>query len=322
MPILSRALLLTAAGVLTACATAQENPHYKYSTKYKGDAPSTAYASNTAVITQQQGTLQSASYQQAPATAPLSYTRNAPQTGAANSVTIHNVGTQTIAATHTASHPSISGQSISGQSVSGQAHSSHGATHTAAYQAPAQHSNAAGAPIYSRISATCVASGQQGTLDCTPQTISIGTQTAQVSQPYQNLQITGADVITAANTANASASGYSSRQYSASQRPDQDIQGTPGYEAMKNAQTSWSQSENISAPAGAAVVSARTMDMQPSPQQSYALGRSHVVSKGDTVYSFSRKLCSSIEDIKEMNGLDANFGLQIGQTIRLPASNC
>ncbi|XER21972.1 LysM peptidoglycan-binding domain-containing protein [Fretibacter rubidus] len=44
--------------------------------------------------------------------------------------------------------------------------------------------------------------------------------------------------------------------------------------------------------------------------------------EGDTVYSLSRKLCTSIDDIKQMNGLGSDFNIKIGDSLRLPASRC
>jgi len=49
---------------------------------------------------------------------------------------------------------------------------------------------------------------------------------------------------------------------------------------------------------------------------------SHVVKQGDTVYSLSRKLCVGIADIQSINNLDASYGINIGDTLSLPASNC
>jgi len=46
------------------------------------------------------------------------------------------------------------------------------------------------------------------------------------------------------------------------------------------------------------------------------------VNQGDTVYSLSRKLCSSVEIIKDMNELSADFAINIGDTLKLPASGC
>ena len=43
---------------------------------------------------------------------------------------------------------------------------------------------------------------------------------------------------------------------------------------------------------------------------------------GDTVYSLARKLCVPITAIQSYNGLDANYGIQIGQDLNLPTSQC
>ena len=43
---------------------------------------------------------------------------------------------------------------------------------------------------------------------------------------------------------------------------------------------------------------------------------------GDTVYSLARKLCVPTTAIQSYNGLDANYGIQIGQSLNLPTSQC
>jgi len=48
----------------------------------------------------------------------------------------------------------------------------------------------------------------------------------------------------------------------------------------------------------------------------------HQIVTGDTVYSFARKLCSSVEEIRAINSLDGTFNIRLGDTIRLPASKC
>ena len=81
------------------------------------------------------------------------------------------------------------------------------------------------------------------------------------------------------------------------------------------------------APRAQNVVSASTAPMAPSAYMGTEVTRSYgganyrVVS-GDTVYSLSRKLCVPVSAIQGSNGLDANFGIQIGQTLNLPASQC
>ena len=51
-------------------------------------------------------------------------------------------------------------------------------------------------------------------------------------------------------------------------------------------------------------------------------GTGYRVKPGDTVYSLSRNLCVPVTAIQTSNGLDANFGIQIGQILTLPTSQC
>ncbi len=46
------------------------------------------------------------------------------------------------------------------------------------------------------------------------------------------------------------------------------------------------------------------------------------VVSGDTVYSLARRLCVPVTSIQGSNGLDANYGIQIGQSLQLPNSQC
>ena len=72
----------------------------------------------------------------------------------------------------------------------------------------------------------------------------------------------------------------------------------------------------------AEVYSARSPIMLPRGEQVYTLGTQHAIKAGDTVYSFARKLCTSVDEIKAMNSLGADFNIRLGDTIRLPASKC
>ena len=48
----------------------------------------------------------------------------------------------------------------------------------------------------------------------------------------------------------------------------------------------------------------------------------YTVQPGDTVYSLSRRLCTPISEIVVANGISSDFGINIGQTLNLPASRC
>ncbi len=134
----------------------------------------------------------------------------------------------------------------------------------------------------------------------------------------------------------------------------QDMQGTPGYQAIHGGgayeiaqsetpspsdeqvitQTisgpivmagasqavTYDYSQNIisaNTPAEAGIASeTRIIPATPS------LGQNYTVKQGDTVYSLSRNLCVGVSDIQSANGLGADFAIKIGQTISLPQSRC
>jgi outer membrane lipoprotein SlyB len=81
------------------------------------------------------------------------------------------------------------------------------------------------------------------------------------------------------------------------------------------------------APRTQTVINASTAPMAPSAYMATEVTRSYGganyrVAAGDTVYSLSRKLCVPVTAIQGSNGLDANFGIQVGQNLNLPASQC
>ena len=93
------------------------------------------------------------------------------------------------------------------------------------------------------------------------------------------------------------------------------VSPTPSYQQVQSPM----QSQNV--------ISAATTPMAPSPYMGTEVTRSYGaanyrVQSGDTVYSLARKLCVPITSIQSSNGLDANYGIQIGQGLQLPASRC
>jgi len=112
--------------------------------------------------------------------------------------------------------------------------------------------------------------------------------------------------------------------------------GTPGYQVMSSQtvedyDTPATTSTHFTAPqevtydysANTITASAATQSLTSENRilsaQSY---QSHVVGEDDTVYSLSRGLCVGVVDIQSLNGLDANYGIRIGESIKLPSSNC
>jgi len=125
------------------------------------------------------------------------------------------------------------------------------------------------------------------------------------------------------------------------------ITGTPGFMAMQNeaptvavASTSpaLSATQNTAtAPLGAAgtpiaydysrnLVSADALTTgQQLPYTVRMLSndsRAYTVQPGDTVYSLSRRTCVGVNVIQSMNGLAADYGIKIGQSLSLPTSIC
>ena len=296
--------LLSAAVILTACATAQENPHYQHSTKYQGSAPNTVYASNTS----SQG---STSVQHSGLNSPA---------GTVLSRVVHTEDSQAAADTR---------KVVYEQTTQSGSYSSAGYA-TTTYNAPA----------YTRVEAACVEQGLQNTLGCTPTSLAINNQNAAVATPYTG----GAQTLYVTST--------TTKPVSPTEEAMPDSYGTPGYEAMKNAQTEWSYEaqetpeweavENSAPPVGTSVpMTAPFASPLPSPEMrapkiqearspisapqgevSFERAMQHQIKEGDTVYSFARGLCSSVEEIKAMNSLDGNFSIRLGDTIRLPASKC
>lgn len=66
-----------------------------------------------------------------------------------------------------------------------------------------------------------------------------------------------------------------------------------------------------------------TPSTQTNTQMTRQYGAStHQVQSGDTVYSLARQLCVSVGEIQGSNGLNNDYGIQIGQTLQLPSNQC
>ena len=307
--------LLSTALILAACATAQENPHYQHSTKYKGNPLNSPYGAGNTAPTQ----------------------------------VAHNYGTTTrgysAAGQHAADistapagtvlarivHPETSEAAANTRQVIYEQDSRNNGGYSSASYGTTTYS----APAYSRVDAACIQQGLQNTADCQPSTVAINDQSAAVAQPYvgapQTLYVTSSTTTPLSPTEQVMPDSY----------------GTPGYEAMKNADNGWEYEpqatpewEAVQAPvqsAGASVPvtqpfasalpspemrEARSHMIAPQNVQSFTRGSQVEIQEGDTVYSFARSLCSSVDEIKAMNSLDGNFSIRLGDSIRLPASQC
>ncbi|WP_427449990.1 LysM peptidoglycan-binding domain-containing protein [Litorimonas sp. WD9-15] len=114
------------------------------------------------------------------------------------------------------------------------------------------------------------------------------------------------------------------------------ITGTPGYMAtldqpitvtIQSAQSAetlgpqavnYDYSQNL-VRADAAIA---TPDLAPEIRILPSAGQDYTVQQGDTIYGLSRKNCVGVDVIRGMNTIGADYGIQIGQTIKLPESRC
>ena len=316
---LSRITILSSISIvaLAACATPQENPYYKYSSKYQGGATST--------VTQAGSVIQ---------TAPVSYE------------TVSYEATQTPRYTQ-ANHECLKkeqNRELLGAGLGGTI----GAI--------------AGKELIGGTKGTVIGAGLGGAagygigdklVNCDPQPTPVQQYSAQPLQTYTTAPTNAStqQVYTAAPAVTASYQAPVTPEYSAPVISETYVSptdtgfnsisemGTPGYQVLQ-AQTaeiyevptvtqtvsqpvSGAQQVSYNYEANTVLASADTIAI---PQETRVfVGSSygsHLVKQGDTVYSLSRNLCVGIADIQSINNLDASYGIKIGDTLRLPASNC
>jgi len=310
---MSTRLILTlcaSAAILSACATRQENPIYKYSTQYKSSNP---YGTTTSppdiapVVYENTQTDANVSYAST-ATHNQAYTvpASTEQTRIVNKCTM-SAGIETchpveipVSAIQTApAQTAQNGYLINASSVQ-----NHGQL--------------------TQVDSDCLQGG--AVVPCYPTEIPITTQ-ATVSQPYY-----AEPEIIMANTGTAStsiATAPTDSNYGGI------LNGTPGYYAVHG-----TPDADVSAPYQADsyaftqiettqqtpnVVSATSLPSNHLFSDSYISGDGgmlHHIVEGDTVYSLARKTCTSVTEIKSLNGLNADSYIRLGDNIRLPASRC
>ena len=91
--------------------------------------------------------------------------------------------------------------------------------------------------------------------------------------------------------------------------------GTPGYYAVQNA-------ENTPAPIEAQLT-IPTITPEPAIIAPASINiRRHMVVSGDTVYSLARTSCVSVAELKQVNNINDEFYIRVGEEITLPPSHC
>ena len=115
------------------------------------------------------------------------------------------------------------------------------------------------------------------------------------------------------------------------------MEGTPGYAIMveDNAPTSAPVPAPVAATQGGpravaydysdnVIIADADTPVQPTEVRRIPapMAGGYTVVPGDTVYSISRRLCVGVGEVTAPNAIGADYAIQIGQTLNLPASRC
>ncbi len=333
----ARHLCLSAvsAVALAACATSQENPNYQYSTKYKASSPYADANANTSAT-------------QTQAAAPISYQSSTYQSPQYQTVSTASGYTQV----DTRCLKSEQNRELIGGAVGGTVGAIAGKKFIGGTKGTVIGAVAGGAAGYGigDKSINCdpiMVPASQTTTAQPPNYAPVQTQTYQTqpssNQSYQTPAQYNPQYVAAPQQGQQTYTAPTDQAYGATV-------GTPGYDAIMGAQSQpviptqpqpvytqaqpqqpvylnpqpiYVQPQSVYLP-GAPVTGSVTNTSVPVPQgQNGIPGISrHQVSEGDTVYSMARHLCVGVDDIRNLNGLDANYNIQLGQYIQLPTSQC
>ena len=139
----------------------------------------------------------------------------------------------------------------------------------------------------------------------------------------------------AATTTYGSATTYPSENIAPTdaQFTGQEVTGTPGFMVLAQSnQTHTVQTSGIGQPQPVAYdhsqnfitadVVMENSDFVEDVRIIPSVGQSYIVQQGDTIYALSRRYCVGVDIIRSMNGIGADYAINIGQTITLPASHC
>jgi len=307
----------------TACETAQENPNYQYSSTYGQRAPQ-ALAQNSRNPSQVQ-------------VAPVRYV--APNT-AQSSPHVIQASTQTVrGGTYTrVNHECLNQErrrSVIGAGIGGTVGAIAGKKLVGGTKGTLIGAAAGGVAGYGI--------GDQ-TVKCDPVTVQAPIQQAVITPAYNPpapLQAASIQAIPpqTAPLPQIVAEPVSAAEYTPSLTENSfssNTVGTPGFEAMQQSQSlalaapQYAQiapAPQIAAPQysqpSAPVLPAVTPSTAPVwPQSQTQIGGSYIVQPSDTVYSLSRRQCSTVTAVQSMNNIDQNFSIKAGQSIQLPPSQC
>jgi len=294
----SRLTVLSSISVvaLAACATPQENPYYKYSSKYKG-APTTTVAQAPTTIQSSPVSYEAASY---------SASQQAGYTRVTHDCLKKEKNHELLGAGIGGSIGAIAGKKLIGG--------------TKGTVIGAGLGGAAGYGIGDKV------------VNCDPEPVPLQHMSAPAPQSYS-----AAPTVAASYASPVIAQPYVSPTDTEFSNISET--GTPGYQVLQAQTVEVYQAPTTAAPISGSVNSAQEVTYDYADNTIAASANtvtapfetrvmtggnygSHIVKQGDTVYSLSRKLCVSVTDIQSLNNLDGTYGINIGDTLQLPSSNC
>lgn len=297
---------LAFACTLTACASAPQNPIYQQTTKYKASSP---YDQN----------VQQANYQTQSA-APITYARaqTAPQTYAPQSAGYTRVNSECLSKE---SNRKLIGAAAGGV-VGGLAGRKLGGDNkTLGTVAGAAIGGAAGYGIADK------------TINCDPINVPAA-QSAVITPAYQPTYepapaLTQAAVTTPHAPVDTQPTGPQGPGIQETVDAPGD-EGTPGYYAVNGLtppapeQAAPIQAAQIqTAPPAAQIVEVAVPSPAPTEPPAHMSGTArHTIIKGDTVYSLARNSCVSLGELKQINGINDEFYIRVGQDVTIPTGRC
>ena len=308
MRLITSAAALTLACSLAACATSPQNPIYQQTTKYKASSP---YSQNAPAV-------QQASYQ-TQAAAPVTYVRETSAQGyVPQQATYTRVNSECLS--------KESGRKLIGVAAGGviggvAGNKLGGDNKTLGTVAGAAIGGAVGYGIADK------------TINCDPISVpaSAANQNAVITPAYQPAYESGyqtAPVYTEAaiTTPHAPISAKPMAQTPGIQETVDapGDAGTPGYYAVNGltAPAPVQVAAPIIAPT-AEIVEIVTPSPAPITPPAYTVGNArHTVVKGDTVYSLARTSCVTLAEFKQINGINDEFYIRVGQDITIPVGRC
>lgn len=319
-------LIASAAAVLTACATPQTNPHYKYSSKLPASDTQT-YPSQAPVTYQAAHTVTHTPYGADSATGETVYAQTYP---AATVQSASYLASQTASADYQnclakEQNYKIGGAVIggavgayAGKKLGGDDKETLGMVAGAALGGTAGYgagdvmvncAQQAPAPVSQPLTQTYPANAQSAPV-YTSQTTSV--EYAPVV-PMQQTTVTQAQIITPPQPQDA-------------QLYQEPVMETGGQNLSSYTYNSGGYVSEAAISLPAPIQAERQITMQAPVAAAVSsapiAGEIYIVQEGDTAWSLSRKVCATTDQIRQINSLEGDFLIKAGEAIRLPSNQC